>query len=67
MSRGFVVPSAANSWSMHDVQKLQALVEARTSVREMARILRRTESAIRNKAALHGISLRGLLCESSSA
>ena len=61
MSRGFVVPSAANSWSSNDVQKLQALVEARTSIREMAKILRRTESAIRNKAALHGISLRGLL------
>ena len=62
MSRGFVLPSTANSWSMNDIQRLQALVEARTSVREMARILRRTESSIRNKAALHGISLRGLLC-----
>ncbi|WP_324318088.1 hypothetical protein [Povalibacter sp.] len=67
MSRGFTVPSAANSWSMHDVQKLQSLVEARTSLREIAKILRRTESSIRNKAALHGISLRGLLCEPRSA
>lgn len=66
MSRGFVVPSAAHSWSMNDVQKLQALAEARTSLREMSKILRRTESAIRNKAALHGISLRGLLCDSRS-
>ncbi len=60
------MPSAASSWSIHEIQKLQALAEARTSVREMARILRRTESAIRNKAALHGISLRGLLCAPAS-
>lgn len=60
MSREFVVPSAASSWSSHEVQKLQALVAARTSIHEIARILRRTESAIRNKAALHGIALRGL-------
>lgn len=63
MSREFVVPSAASTWSQHELRKLQALVEARTSIREMARILRRSESAIKNKAALHGIPLRGLLCE----
>ncbi len=60
------MPSATSSWSANDVQKLQSLVEARLSVQEMAKILRRTESAIRNKAALHGISLRGLLCTPAS-
>lgn len=60
MAGRFVVPSAAASWSIHELQKLQALVEARTSLVEIAKALRRTESAIRNKASLHGIPLRGL-------
>lgn len=67
MSRRFVVPSATSSWSVQEVQKLQALVEARTSVLEITEILGRTESAIRNKAALHGIPLRGLPCTPRSA
>jgi hypothetical protein len=60
MAREFVLPSAANRWSRHELRQLQALVEARTSIRDIARILRRSESAIKNKAALHGIPLRGL-------
>lgn len=36
------------------------MVEAGTSIRDMALNLRRSESAIRNKAAFHGIPLRGL-------
>jgi hypothetical protein len=60
MPRGFAVPVAASSWSLRDVQTLRSLVDAGTSVREIARILRRTESAVRNRAAHHGISLRGL-------
>jgi hypothetical protein len=67
MSREFVVPSSANAWSHLEVKRLQALVAERTSVQEIARILRRSESAIRNKAAFHGISLRGLHCTSEPA
>lgn len=36
------------------------MVEAGASVRDVAVNLRRSESAIRNKAAFHGIPLRGL-------
>lgn len=67
MSKAFVMPSAANGWSAGEVRQLQSLVAERICVAEIARILRRTESAIRNKAAFHGISLRGLHCTSVPA
>ena len=66
MFREFVVPIAVASWSPGDMQRLQDLVEARTPLHQMARILGRTESAIRNKAAMHGIALRGLSSARSS-
>jgi len=57
MIKRFVV---ANTWSTHEIRQLQNLVAARTPVQQIAKILGRTESAIRNKAAMHGIPMRGL-------
>ncbi|HEY6644319.1 hypothetical protein [Povalibacter sp.] len=61
MSKEFVVPAAVSSWSGREVQRLRTLADACTSVRDIAKLLCRTESAIRNRAAHHGISLRGLM------
>ena len=60
MSREFMMPSAASTWSHVEVRQLHSLVAERTPIQQIAKIMRRSESAIRNKAAFHGISLRGL-------
>lgn len=66
MSKEFVMPSAKSAWSHHEIRKLRTLAAEQMSIGEIARTLRRTESSIRNKAAFHGISLRGLQCASES-
>jgi hypothetical protein len=66
MSKKFNLPAAANVWSQSDIQTLQTLVASQRSLAEIAKILRRSESAVRNKAAFHGISLRGLQCVAES-
>lgn len=59
------VPSLANTrvtyitlWKPEDLRQLRELVQSGEPLKLIAARLRRSESAIRNKAAMHGISLR---------
>ncbi|HEY6643922.1 hypothetical protein [Povalibacter sp.] len=47
-----------NVWSSESVRKLRELAEAGAATEVIAAHLGRTPSAVRNKAGLHGISLR---------
>lgn len=47
-----------NAWTTADVRRLRELAAQGISPGEVARLLRRSESAIRNKACLHGISFQ---------
>jgi DNA-binding NarL/FixJ family response regulator len=49
--------TSAKAWSPQEVATLRQLAEAGESIRIIALNLRRTESAVRNKAGMHGISL----------
>jgi DNA-binding NarL/FixJ family response regulator len=49
--------ASTKSWSSEEVATLRQLAEAGESIRIIALHLRRTESAVRNKAGMHGISL----------
>jgi hypothetical protein len=48
----------ANTWSTEDIRLLRQLAVDGASLETIAGTLRRTRSAIRNKATMHGISLR---------
>lgn len=50
--------SSPKLWKSEDVRELRQLAEEGVAPADIALRLRRTESAIRNKAGLHGISLR---------
>lgn len=52
------LPAASSSWSTADIRKLRELAEQGCSLSELCKALRRTESAIRNKASMHGIPLK---------
>lgn len=56
--RSIFVPAANSSWSGGEVQRLRELAAQGVSIQDISELLRRTPSAIRNKAAMHGISLR---------
>ena len=47
-----------NGWSSADVRRLRELASSGTPVEIIAATLHRTTSAVRNKAGMHGISLR---------
>ena len=47
-----------NTWSTDDIRLLRQLAVDGASLETIAVQLRRTRSAIRNKATMHGISLR---------
>jgi hypothetical protein len=47
-----------NTWSIEDVRQLRQLAVAGASLDTISVTLRRTRSAIRNKATMHGISLK---------
>ncbi|HEY0684961.1 MAG TPA: hypothetical protein VGD45_21665 [Steroidobacter sp.] len=47
-----------NTWSTEDIRQLRQLAVAGASLDTIALTLRRTRSAIRNKATMHGISLK---------
>jgi hypothetical protein len=47
-----------NLWSMQEVRRLRELAAAGMPIDSIAATLRRTRSAIKNKAGLHAISLR---------
>ena len=49
---------STNTWSTEDIRLLRQLAVAGASLETIAITLRRTRSAIRNKATMHGISLR---------
>src|SRR5690349_16784776 len=49
---------SANAWSAEELRRLRELAKRGTPLQLMARLLRRTESAIKNKAGMHGISLQ---------
>jgi hypothetical protein len=62
MSRSSIfVPAASHSWSSEEIRQLKAFAQAGRSPREIARALKRTESAIKNKACMHGISLNSAI------
>jgi hypothetical protein len=46
------------SWSAAEIRQLKHLAQQGLPLKDIARHLRRTESALRNKAVMHGISLR---------
>jgi hypothetical protein len=45
-----------NAWAAEDVRRLRELAGQGISPGQAAKLLRRSESAVRNKACLHGIS-----------
>lgn len=46
------------AWSSADIRRLRELADAGVAAEVIAARLRRTHSAVRNKATLHGIPLR---------
>lgn len=48
----------ANTWSTDEIRLLRQLATAGASLDTICVTLRRTRSAIRNKATMHGISLK---------
>lgn len=59
MRRSTFLPSAAASWSKDELQLLRTLAQTGASIDVIAKTLKRTASAVRNKAGMHGISLAG--------
>lgn len=59
MRRSTFLPSAATSWSKDELQQLRTLAQTGASIDAIAKTLKRTTSAVRNKAGMHGISLAG--------
>lgn len=49
---------SANLWSIEDIRRLRELAAQGVPLRSIAATLRRSESAIRNKAGMHGISIQ---------
>ena len=47
-----------NAWAAADVRRLRELAGQGISPGQAAKLLRRSESAVRNKAGLHGISFQ---------
>ena len=58
MSSSFLLPAAGSSWTAERIQMLRRLAQEGRSAKEIAVVMKRTESAIRNKAGMHGISLK---------
>ena len=52
-----------NHWTMDDIGRLRRLAEEGLPVASIALALRRSEFSIRNKAGIHGISLKRTLPE----
>lgn len=50
--------SRRNDWSREDLRRLRELAATGTPLNAIAAALRRTSSAVRNKAGMQGISLR---------
>lgn len=50
--------AASNAWSLADVRLLRELAGNNVPLEAIAMTLRRSPSAVKNKASMHGISLR---------
>ena len=50
--------AAASAWSVEDVRTLRTLAQSGMSIGAIAAALHRSESAVRNKACMHGVSLQ---------
>jgi hypothetical protein len=57
-SRQFTIPKPSAIWTTEALRMLRQLADAGTPLETIAARLRRSPSAIRNKASLHGISLK---------
>ena len=55
--RRFSSPSAAKMWSSAELKQLREMSDAGVGVEIIASRLKRTVSAVRNKAGMHGFSL----------
>jgi len=50
--------TSTSAWATEDIQRLRVLASEGMALIEIARELRRTVSAVRNKAGMHGISVQ---------
>jgi hypothetical protein len=57
-SRQFTIPRSSAVWTPEALRMLRQLADAGTPLETIAAQLQRSPSAIRNKAGLHGISLK---------
>lgn len=48
----------ANAWTLADIRLLRELAQQGLTLGSIARRLRRSESAVRNKATMHGVSVQ---------
>ena len=55
--RRFSSPGAAKMWSSAELKQLRELTDAGIGIEIIASRLKRTVSAVRNKAGMHGFSL----------
>ncbi|HKU14109.1 MAG TPA: hypothetical protein VJQ52_06910 [Steroidobacteraceae bacterium] len=60
MFTSFSLPAVKRAWSTDDVRALRELSLQGLPVTTIARRLGRSESAIRNKAAMHGVPVRSV-------
>lgn len=58
MRTSFSLPNPKSSWSMDDIRTLRALAAEGLPLEVIAKRMRRSASAIRNKAGMHGVALR---------
>lgn len=58
-------PAGVRAWSVEEVRQLRALAQDGVPGAVIATRLQRSVSAVRNKAAMHGISLRGAMGRSA--
>ena len=58
VSCGYASRSRRNEWSSEDLRTLRELASNGVPLTAIASVLRRTTSAVRNKAGMQGISLR---------
>jgi hypothetical protein len=65
--RRFQSPCAARMWSSVEVQQLRELTDAGIGIEIIAARLKRSISAVRNKAGMHGFSLKSIGSYSSGS
>jgi len=58
MAASFSIREVKSSWSTDDVRTLRELAQRDQPIAAIAKLLGRSESAVRNKATMHGIPIR---------